>query len=101
MEPSNELFWQTYLHFPMDDLIQNIDDHQLQLQIENEVEQEEILEGIDEYLNKDIFSVLMPSTNSSPPIPIPIQLHTEQTNYPYPLQLVFHADNVPPFHFLT
>ena len=87
----------------MDDLSQNIVDHQSQLQEEKKKEDEldEYLEGIDEYLNKDIFSLPMLSMNSSPPILISFQLPTEQTNFPYPLQFVFYAEHVPPFHFLT
>ena len=98
----DDLFWDEYLQFPMDDLLSIIDE-QLQDQSELNHMQEECSEGesIDDYLNKDIFATSPMPIPSSPPIPIPIQLHTEQINFPFTLQFVFPAEHVPPFHFLT
>ena len=85
----------------MEILLHNID-QQLQDQTDLKRTQDENLEGIDEYLNKDIFEPEQSTTSPcSPPIPIPIELPTKQMNFPFTLQFVFPADNVPPFHFQT
>ena len=92
----DDLFWDEYLQFPMDDLLSNIDEELNHMQEECSEK-----ESIDDYLNKDIFATSPIPIPSSPPIPIPIQLHTEQINFPFTLQFVFPAEHVPPFHFLT
>ena len=96
---NDENFWKQYYEYPLEDLMENLDDIlQEQEQAENEMQMQidttETL--IEEYLNKNLFPT--PST-----IPTTTDIITEKTSgimeHALP-QFIFAIDNIPPFYFL-
>lgn len=91
---SDKIFWEEYLDFPYEKLIENID-----RLLQDEEEQEEsklemqVDHSIENYLDTDLFPSQNTNTNtekkhsaSIPPPPMP--------------QFAFTIDQIPPFHFL-
>lgn len=97
----DEIFWNTYLQFPMDDLLYNADE--LQQQSETELDENIPMDtstSIENYLNKDLFPILELPDECKMEIHTNTILETSGTMEHALPQFVFAIDKIPPFYFL-
>lgn len=100
---NDENFWKQYYEYPLDELMENLDnilqeqeqaENELQMQMQMQIDTTETL--IEEYLNQNLF----PTTTTIPTTP---DIITEKTcdimEHALP-QFIFAIDNIPPFYFL-
>lgn len=101
-DDNDEIFWDTYLQFPMDDLLHNAE--VLQHQSENESDINipmQTTTSIENYLSKDLFPIPeAPDDECEMEIHTNTILETSGTMEHALPQFIFAIDKIPPFYFL-
>lgn len=96
-DDNDEIFWNAYLQFPMDDLINNMD----VLEIESDKDMQiDSSKSIENYLNRDLFPILESPDECEVETNTDTIIKTSVTiDHGLP-QFIFAIDNIPPFYFL-
>ena len=91
---NDKSFWNEYLNYPMEDLLNNLE------ALQNETENKMEIDSIEDYLNKDLFPIAESPDESEMEINNDNIIKTSDIMEHALPQFIFPIDKIPPFYFL-